>query len=119
MAHRSVGARSRLLLPTSNCAIRRARNRPHPILSVSDYVFLEHWFPPATEYTKAIRVFVTRKRLMGHRLRDGAIDCFFIDRDRERNRSVTTSTVFWTHTTRKEFPMITRIWHGATPASKS
>src|ERR1700733_14814742 len=74
MAHRSVGARSRFLLPTSNCAIRRARNRPHPILSVSDYVFLEHWFPPATEYTKAIRVFVTRKRLMGHRLRDGAID---------------------------------------------
>ena len=27
--------------------------------------------------------------------------------------------VFWTQTKRKEFPMITRIWHGTTPAAKS
>ena len=27
--------------------------------------------------------------------------------------------LFWTQTTRKEFHMITRIWHGATPAAKS
>jgi hypothetical protein len=27
--------------------------------------------------------------------------------------------MFWTQTKRKEFPMVTRIWHGATPATKS
>jgi heme-degrading monooxygenase HmoA len=27
--------------------------------------------------------------------------------------------MFWAQTARKEFPMVTRIWHGATPAAKS
>jgi heme-degrading monooxygenase HmoA len=39
--------------------------------------------------------------------------------DRECNRPVATSNLFWTQTTRLEFNMVTRIWHGATPATKS
>jgi hypothetical protein len=56
---------------------------------------------------------------MGHRLRDGATDCFFIDRNRQRNRPVPTSQNVLDANERKEFPMVTRIWHGVTPAAKS
>jgi hypothetical protein len=41
-----------------------------------------------------------------------------IDRGRECNRPVATSKSSG-RKRRKEFPAITRIWHGATPAAKS
>jgi hypothetical protein len=46
------------------------------------------------------------------------MDCSFIDRDRERNRPVPTSRMSGRNRP-KEFPIVTRIWHGATPVSKS
>jgi hypothetical protein len=52
--------------------------------------------PPVMKYTEATGVFVSCKWLKGHRLRDGTADCSFIDRDRQRNRPVPTSKVFWT-----------------------